>query len=269
MMIRDAAGQINSDNTLKDVKFLAKVADGVKAIAIVNTKKANDYLNCRTLTDLNTVLETTANQEYLVKVGEENDIFKDYNDGKTSTKDLNTLNIEIPVTQLAARVDLMGIKYTKESVESEINSVKIISAQLINVNNNSLVYNTQNNTMSGLEAAINTKSNGRSETLNIDLQESEWSGNDPYAAEVGKSLYTDYSYTNTTVDSPVKIQITYSVNGEAPKTVDVTIDNGSVKAGNLYRLYIGMKVKNNEIKTEVVCYTKDWIKENINIEIKD
>lgn len=67
----------------------------------------------------------------------------------------------------------------------------------------------------------------------------------------------------------VKIQITYSVNGEAPKTVDVTIDNGSVKAGNLYRLYIGMKVKNNEIKTEVVCYTKDWIKENINIEIKD
>lgn len=269
MMIRDAAGQINSDNTLKDVKFLAKVADGVKAIAIVNTKKANDYLNCRTLTDLNTVLETTANQEYLVKVGEENDIFKDYNDGKTSTKDLNTLNIEIPVTQLAARVDLMGIKYTKESVESEINSMKIISAQLINVNNNSLVYNTQNNTMSGLEAAINTKSNGRSEILNIDLQESEWSGNDPYAAEVGKSLYTDYSYTNTTVDSPVKIQITYSVNGEAPKTVDVTIDNGSVKAGNLYRLYIGMKVKNNEIKTEVVCYTKDWIKENINIEIKD
>lgn len=268
MMIRDAVSQIDSDNTLKDVKFLAKVADGVKAIAIVNTQKASDYLNCRTLTDLNTVLETTANQEYLVKVGEKNDIFKDYNEGKTSTKDLNTLNIEIPVTQLAARVDLMGIKYVKENEDSEINSVKIISAQLINVNNNSYVYNTNDKTMSGLEST-NTKSNGRSETLNIDLKESKWSGNDPYAAEVGKSLYTDYSYTNTTVDSPVKIQITYSVNDEASKTVDVTIDNGSVKAGNLYRLYIGMKVKNNEIKTEVVCYTKDWIKENINIEIKD
>lgn len=268
MMIRDANGQIDSGNTLKDVKFLTKVAAGVKAIAIVNTKKAADYLTCKTLADLNKVLETTANQEYLVKVGEKNDIFKGYDEGKTSTKDLNTLNIEIPVTQLAARIDLMGIKYVKENEESEINSVKIISAQLINVNNSSYVYNTNDKTMSGLEAT-NIKSNGSSETLNIDLKESEWSGNDPYAAEVGKSLYTDYSYTNTTVDSPVKLQITYSVNGEASKTVDVTIDNGSVKAGNLYRLYIGMKVKNNEIKTEVVCYTKDWIKENINIEIKD
>lgn len=159
MMIRDADGQINSDNTLKDVKFITKVADGVKAIAIVNTEKANYYLNCKTLEDLNSVLETTANQEFLVKVGEKNDIFKDYDGGKTSTKDLNILNIEIPVTQLAARIDLMGIKYVKENKEkeSEINSVKIISAQLINVNNNSYVYNTNDNAMSGLEAT-NTSS---------------------------------------------------------------------------------------------------------------
>lgn len=267
MMIRDADGQINSDNTLKDVKFITKVADGVKAIAIVNTEKANYYLNCKTLEDLNSVLETTANQEFLVKVGEKNDIFKDYDGGKTSTKDLNILNIEIPVTQLAARIDLMGIKYVKENKEkeSEINSVKIISAQLINVNNNSYVYNTNDNAMSGLEAT-NTSSVASPKKLDISLEEDVWVGNNPDIEEVGKSLYTDYSYTNTT-DSPVKMQITYSVNNEEAKTVDVTIDNGSVKAGNLYRLYIGMKVKNNEIKTEVVCYTKDWIKENINIEI--
>lgn len=264
MMIRNADGQINSDNTLKDVKFLTKVADGVKAIAIVNTEKANDYLNCKTLEDLNSVLETTANQEFLVKVGEKNDIFKDYDGGKTSTKDLNTLNIEIPVTQLAARIDLMGIKYVKENKESEINSVKIISVKLINVNNNSHVYNTENKTMSGSEAA-NTQSPSFPKELNRDLVEGVWTGNNP-DDKVGNPLYTDYSYTNTT-DSPVKMQITYSVNNEEAKTVDVTIDNGSVKAGNLYRLYIGMKVKNNEIKTEVVCYTKDWIKENINIEI--
>lgn len=116
-------------------------------------------MNCKTLEDLNSVLETTANQEFLVKVGEKNDIFKDYDGGKTSTKDLNILNIEIPVTQLAARIDLMGIKYVKENKEkeSEINSVKIISAQLINVNNNSYVYNTNDNAMSGLEAT-NTSS---------------------------------------------------------------------------------------------------------------
>ena len=265
MMIRNAKGQIDSDNTLKDVKFLTKVADGVKAIAIVNTEKANDYLNCKTLEDLNSVLETTANQEYLVKVGEKNDIFKGYNGGKTSTKDLNTLNIEIPVTQLAARIDLMGIKYKKDNESSEVNSVKIISAQLMNVNNNSHVYNIKDKTMSGLEAT-NIPSVATLKKMDISLTEGVWAGNNPDIEEVGKSLYTDYSYTNTT-DSPVKMQITYSVNNEEAKTVDVTIDNGSVKAGNLYRLYIGMKVKNNEIKTEVVCYTKDWIKENINIEI--
>lgn len=267
MMIRNAKGQIDSDNTLKDVKFLTKVADGVKAIAIVNTEKANDYLNCKTLEDLNSVLETTANQEYLVKVGEKNDIFKDYDGGKTSTKDLSTLNIVIPVTQLAARIDLMGIKYEKDNESSEVNSVKIISAQLINVNNNSHVYNIKDKTMSGLEAT-NTPSAATLKKMDINLTEGVWAGNDPDIEKVGNSLYTDYSYTNTT-ENPVKMQITYSVNNEEAKTVDVTIDNGTVKAGNLYRLYIGMKVKNNEIKTEVVCYTKDWIKENINIEIKD
>lgn len=265
MMIRNAKGQIDSDNTLKDVKFLTKVADGVKAIAIVNTEKANDYLNCKTLEDLNSVLETTANQEYLVKVGEKNDIFKDYDGGKTSTKDLNILNIEIPVTQLAARIDLMGIKYEKDNESSEVNSVKIISAQLINVNNNSHVYNIKDKTMSGLEAT-NIPSAATLKKMDISLTEGVWAGNDPDIEKVGNSLYTDYSYTNTT-ENPVKMQITYSVNNEEAKTVDVTIDNGTVKAGNLYRLYIGMKVKNNEIKTEVVCYTKDWIKENINIEI--
>lgn len=265
MMIRNAKGQIDSDNTLKDVKFLTKVADGVKAIAIVNTEKANDYLNCKTLKDLNSVLETTANQEYLVKVGEKNDIFKDYDGGKTSTKDLNILNIEIPVTQLAARIDLMGIKYKKDNESSEVNSVKIISAQLMNVNNNSHVYNIKDKTMSGLEAT-NIPSAATLKKMDISLTEGVWAGNDPDIEKVGNSLYTDYSYTNTT-ENPVKMQITYSVNNEEAKTVDVTIDNGTVKAGNLYRLYIGMKVKNNEIKTEVVCYTKDWIKENINIEI--
>lgn len=265
MVIRNAGGQIGSVNNVKDIKFLTKVAENVKAIAIVNTKKADDYLACKTMADLNSIIEEEVDQEFLVKVGEKNDIFKGYEEGSSSTTKLETLNIEIPVTQLSARVDLMGIKYSKDSESSYINSVKFVSAQLININNNSQVYDA-NFGMVGKEAQ-NTKTEGGTKSITEGiLSQDTWLGN-AYGESITTSpLFTDYSYTNTSSD-PVKMRITYSVNEETPKSVDIVINKGIVKAGTLYRLYVGLKIKNDKVETEVTCYTKDWIKEDIKIEI--
>lgn len=265
MMIRDANGQIDSDNTLKGIKFLTKVAENVKAIAIVNTKKATDYLVCKTMADLNSVIEEEVDQEYLVKVGEKADIFKGYTEGSSSTtNNVNTLKVEIPVTQLSARVDLMGIKYSKDSESSYIKSVKFVSAQLININNYSQVYDERLG-MVGKEV-INQKTDGKTITKNSPLEQGTWLGNAYNESITSSPLFTDYSYTNTSSD-PVKMRITYSVNGETPKSVDIVINNGIVEAGTLYRLYVGLKIKNDKVETEVTCYTKDWIKEDIKIEI--
>lgn len=266
MMIRDASGNIEPEGNIKDVKFLTKVKSGVKAIAIVNSKNASSYLICKTLSDLNSVIEMEANQEFLVKVGEKNDIFEGYEDGSTSTTNLTPLNVVIPVIQLTARIDLMGLRYRKAE-GSAVNSVKIISAQLVNVNNNSNVYNTVAKTMSGQEVKGDVV-DGSSTGLNQILTLEDWYGNNPND-EIGKPLHTDYSYINTSAVNPVKMRITYSVNDGDQKDVDVTINNGKVEAGCLYRLYVGMVVKNDEISTEVVCYTNDWISEDITIDVKD
>lgn len=270
MMIRDADGQIDTDNTLKGIKFLTKVAKDVKAIAIVNTKKANDYLACKTMDDLKKIIEEKVDQEYLVKVGEKADIFKDYKEGSSSTtNNVNTLTVEIPVTQLSARVDLMGIKYSKDSESSYIRSVKFVSAQLININKHSMVYD-ESSGMVGKEAPT-TKTVGDPKSITKDLSQDTWLGNAYGESIIYPPLFTDYSYTKTnknTSSDPVKMRITYSVNGETSKSVDIVINNGVVEAGTLYRLYVGLKIKNDKVETEVTCYTKDWIKEDIKIEIK-
>lgn len=266
MMIRDADGQIDNDNTLKGIKFLTKVAKDVKAIAIVNTKKANDYLACKTMDDLKKIIEEKVDQEYLVKVGEKADIFNDYKGGSSSTtNNVNTLKVEIPVTQLSARVDLMGIKYSKDSESSFINSVQFVSAQLININKHSMVYD-ESSGMVGKEAPT-TKTVGDPKSITKDLSQDTWLGNAYGESITSAPLFTDYSYTNTSLSDPVKMRITYSVNGETPKSVDIVINEGIVKAGTLYRLYVGLKIKNDKVETEVTCYTKDWIKEDIKIEI--
>ncbi|WP_106831530.1 hypothetical protein [Parabacteroides pacaensis] len=275
-------------NVLKDIRFLTKVRENIKAIAIVNSKR--DYTSCKTLYDL--YLQTENNPENnpldFVKVGEVLDIFRGYT-GSVSTTNLTPHLVEIPVRQLMARIDFMGFMYTKQPDNANF-KVEFVKAEILNANYKSYVC-TGEGTLAAGEVNPGDYKSGQTpynQTSSGSLVSgSNWYvvGNNPDDSSIGTPLMTNYSYTNTNANSPVSIRIQFKIDDElctkeyvinpprgyTKDGVNYQFANNTgieyVQAGYLYRFYVKLTVTKNWIESSIACYTEDWIPENIEIEL--
>lgn len=261
------SSDIATTGKVNDVTFLTKVRSGLSLIAIVNVANPDAYLNSATRDALNKEVAVDPNSDAcLVKQGEKTIEFPaGFGSTSTAATDENTLPVVIPVSQLAAKIQLAAFNVTYATDLQKQKSVTLTSVSFENINKKSYVFG---------EFALDKDS--KIITLNKVLSAG---GN-----TIGSSVY---SYANTNTTSPVQMKLTFRID-EAGSMQSETVtktyvvnkannntsfegegSNNYVNPGYLYRINVNMTVNTHVIDADVVCYTKDWEHNEVSVDMSE
>lgn len=281
-----------SDTTLKtpdgnpgyesslDMKFLTKVSKNpLKLVAVVNYDGSmrNTYLACSTLTQLNNIRETNAANRVLV--GEINDIILP--EGSPSTvnapiKEVGTLTVAprvacIDLTSFNVRykttkhpeVKLTGIYYNNIKTE----------AGLFEEGDDSTVDTFWKEDLNFFRADINPdksltvvdNNNGTGDCNNELRQNKSFFATFPNTTGGGNGQYVQMRI-DFTVDGK-EYSRTYTINRPTEEGFENKTGTEYVHAGYWYRLNATVNVENTTVDCSVVCYTRDWQNNEIEVEL--
>lgn len=254
----DNNGNVLNYATAVNDTMLTKVKTGLRVMAVANTSEEvqSRLLACSNKTEINEVTLSNTDLTKLPKVGEAAVGFVG-NEGTSSTKDCPTKEVTVTVIQRAARIELAQFNITYAEGYNEL-PVKLISAQLVNVNQTGKVAGTVANT-SGYAS-------GATFFTNVVLDRSKKS----YTPDVNPF----YSFsTNASDGTKVSLQLVFKVGDKenAIKTYTIKHQNEGelVKAGSLYRLTVNMLVTSGEVDASITCFTQDWVRDEVLVDMTE
>lgn len=259
--VEDMLNQGGDPSKVK-VQFMTKYNVATKAVAVVNYNPDNSE-NVLACSDKQALLAYKEhNAAYRLKFGEGNINWEGAGSSSSTTEELKPAEVSIRVESCTAIVELVefAVKYKTDRKPD----VKLVGVNISNLKANG----------------------GWKESLGIEAEQqfvfdrTKFPQAPSYYGD--KGLFRADVYPNTdggkTRNSFVTLNLRFSVTeGEVTKTYDrhyiinrpsdssFTNNSGHtyVKAGNWYQLTATVKVASDNIDCDVVCYTQDWISNDI------
>ena len=267
----------DEDGTLKTSEgevfgFLTKKKNTLSMIAVANTDA-----NILAKTTRSAIETYAATLDNCTKYKEVNNFGWLKKDGQTAYPGYEKINgadgalaqapafVKIVLQQSYARVELASFNVKRNEETTKDVSVKLTGVKLYNINTNGQVNGTEKN-FSGKDDSF--------PNLTFSCMTSE----EACKTEKGLNLLVNnasdhyfrtfaYNYKNSDDSDKMKMEISYEVGVNKYTKVCViegrTADLQAVEAGYIYRLNLTVTVKANEVDCDVVCYTQDWIPNEI------
>lgn len=235
-----------------DLKFyvVANVYDGTNGAP----DNLSDLAKCTTLTALKQVSLLNVDPNILPKAGISSKLAKaDYTVSATilDIDHSKCPEIQVPLTQRTARVELAGITLNGEVSED----IAVTSLKLVNRKQYGLVDGER-----GASVTANSTDAGWSFPLfGDDAKGVGYTTELPDYAKYDEVHF--YTYENTNSSFPTKLEVTYKVGNEQAKTYTFVLKTSNIEspcivAGHVYKLFLN--VKNEMVEATVKCYTMNW-----------
>ncbi|RHO70402.1 hypothetical protein DW083_13545 [Parabacteroides sp. AF48-14] len=294
LAVRDGVAVTNNTTLPTDFSILTKEQTGLHVMIVANSTIS--FANYSDMDAVKAAVQTTTGfaDGTLVKVGTAAINFSDKSAAanvnyaastSTAKTETNTYTQAVTVYQLAARIELAHFNVTYDT-NSESADVIIKSVRLLN-------SNLSSKTGIGAEKVVAGNYNVE-ETNNYQNTPSLLSNYTVYTNKVATDLENPvvfYSYKNTnqtaiTVsderyeegineDNLTKVEIKFTVGTEEYTKAyvinrpgdDNTTGTTYVNPNYIYRLTVKMKVTNRKVDCAVVCYTRDWQNNEIEVNL--
>ncbi|MDH6341694.1 hypothetical protein M2480_000849 [Parabacteroides sp. PFB2-12] len=219
------------------LNVLVKTGRTYQVYVIANTTIS--FASMTTKDQVEDVVYGAADLSNMVKFGKSKEFSFNKGQGFETIADAKNGNVEtiaIVLKQLTAQVEL--VEFNSTITEGKEATVALTSVELINKNTTRKL----NETVSSFTNEVVT------------------------AADFGKDAYASFvTYPNADTSNLTSLKLTFNV-GEREEVRTYTINpNGLtgighnyVEAGNIYQLYVSVKVVGDKVECSVKCYTLDW-----------
>lgn len=276
LIVFDAEGKIvnlknqmsvikGNDNTYTTSdKIIVKMREGMQVMVIANS--TNNFNSCTDIASVKTAIQEIEEftEDNLTKVSEVTPITWTIK-GTSSTKEVEVQTIDITVTQLTASIQFAAFNVIWGAGKKV--DVGIKSITLKNINHKSQTVGEESSEPSYKNETLSfTSETGLAYSSSSQVSINPFKEKTPVF----------YSFQNTNSEQPVCMEIVFTV-GEKVFTKEYVINrpnsddmNNSTKTkyvnpNNIYRLTVNMKVTNEYVDCDVVCYTEDWVHNEWNV----
>lgn len=273
---------VNSEN------YIVKKENGTKADdlakVIVKVKKPSPYsvmvianssvsfADCKLKSDISGKIQTE--KDALVKIGEMNIDFETDFSGYTTIAEALEKPLEIgpiPLHQLTARIELAEFNVSGFAGSSVPEKVTVTGVDVYNLNPESLTTNVQTH-----KNAI-YQSESKNYEVDVDVYDGTQELPVHYSFVDQKNLLSFYSFRNLAANESdqIKMQVRFKVGNGKERTTKLFVINkdgdtlNGVKSGYVYRLILNMTIIGDQVETEMLCYTNDWLNNKISIPMED
>lgn len=272
---------VNSENYIVSKKGGSK-EDWVKAIvkvkkpspysAMVVANSSTSFLACKTKSDI--ISTTQSDKDALVKVGTMAVDFPENFSGYSSIAEA----LDAPLTQtgavtlhqLSARIELEEFNVKGFQGSSVAEKIIVTGVDVFNLNPVSITANEQTHKVPASYVE-------ESKSCNVVVYQRSQSLPSSYSFESNKNLLSFYSFRNQAPqeNDQIKMRVRFKVGDGGERTTKLFVINKDelgchgVQSGYVYRLILNMTITGDEIRTDLKCYTNDWLSNEISIPMEE